>query len=156
VSDASRGSDIAFHRAIRKYGPESFTHEILERMTTEAGAKRAEQLWIRELGTRAPNGYNLTDGGEGCVGYRHSAQTRALMSDLHAKRDPASYAPGLAAASTAAAKAKVSARKKGKLPACAPLAWAAWRSGRKHTPESIAKMRAVSAQRKRVRGRFAS
>jgi len=94
VCEARRGSPAAFHRAIRKYGPDAFTHEVLERMTTEAGAKRAEQLWIRELGTRA-HGYNETDGGDGvhglserarlAIGDRHrgkvvSLKTRALMS----------------------------------------------------------------------------
>jgi group I intron endonuclease len=68
VRQASLGSDTAFHRAIRKYGADAFTREVLERMTTEAGAKRAEQLWIARLETRVPQGYNLTDGGDGRTG----------------------------------------------------------------------------------------
>lgn len=69
VKAARRGSPLPFHRAIRKHGPGSFTHELLERMTTETGAKRAEQLWIRELGTFG-RGYNATTGGEGAPGVR--------------------------------------------------------------------------------------
>lgn len=53
-----------FMRAIRKYGPDVFDHEVLDIVTTEAGADRAEQVWIEHLGTTDPTrGYNLTTGG---------------------------------------------------------------------------------------------
>lgn len=76
---AARGSRHAFHRAIRKYGPESFTSEVLERMTTEAGAKRAEQLWIAALGTFGAGGYNATRGGEGTSGLALSPERQAKL-----------------------------------------------------------------------------
>jgi group I intron endonuclease len=74
-----RGSWLPFHRAIRKYGADAFTHEVLERMTTEAGAKRAEQLWIERLGSFGAGGYNATRGGEGVPGLACSEQTRAKL-----------------------------------------------------------------------------
>jgi group I intron endonuclease len=69
LRSAGKGSRLLFHAAIRKYGADAFTHELLERMSTEAGAKRAEQLWIAALSTFAPSGYNLTLGGEGPSGF---------------------------------------------------------------------------------------
>ncbi len=79
VSDARKGSQFAFHRAIRKYGAENFTHEVLEAMTTEAGAKHAERLWIRELDSYA-SGYNATFGGDGVLGSVRSSEQRARLS----------------------------------------------------------------------------
>ena len=80
VSDARLGKDTApaFHRAIRKYGADTFRHEVLEVMTTEAGAKRAEQLWIARLS----GGYNISAGGDGATGasWSWSAESRARAS----------------------------------------------------------------------------
>ncbi len=77
---ARSGSDLPLYKAIRKYGAQAFRRTILERMTTEAGAKRAEQLWIKELGTFAPGGYNLTAGGDGMLGHVHTPEARAKIS----------------------------------------------------------------------------
>lgn len=84
---AQEGSRLYFHAAIRKYGIESFTHEILDVLATEAGAKRAEKLWIKRLGTFG-SGYNLTMGGEGVMGLRYpvSEETRQKMSKAHKGR----------------------------------------------------------------------
>ncbi len=85
-ANAGAGIRSAFYTAIRKYGADAFTHEVLERMSTEAGAKRAEQLWIRELRTRAPGGYNLTDGGEGVLGCRALVGRKLSPSHLASVR----------------------------------------------------------------------
>jgi group I intron endonuclease len=65
--------------AIRKYGSINFKIEILEENLTEKEANLCEILYISFLNTRPPGGYNLTDGGEGKVGYKHSEATRAKM-----------------------------------------------------------------------------
>lgn len=80
-------------------------------MTTEAGAKRAERLWIKELGTFGRGGYNATTGGDGCI---PSDEARAKMSKAQLRRPPKS--PETCA--------KISAAKIGK----------------KHSPETIAKI----------------
>lgn len=89
---ASRGDRCPLHYAIRKHGADNFTHEVLERMTTEAGAKRAEQLWIAQLGTFGSGGYNATLGGDGMRAWVPSSETRERVSAAqkiaHAK-DPA-------------------------------------------------------------------
>ncbi len=90
VSDANRGSNTAFHRAIRKYGAKSFATEVLERMHTEAGAKHAERLWIAELGTVTPVGYNISHGGDGWSGPRapFTDEHKAKLSLAHKGKSP--------------------------------------------------------------------
>lgn len=90
VSEARVGSDTAFHRAIRKYGAQAFKHELLERMSTEVGAKRAEQLWIAQLGTFGASGYNLSLGGDGSSGHVTSEETRARLRIARARQKPIS------------------------------------------------------------------
>jgi len=65
VYDATRGSDLVFHRAIRKYGPDAFTHEILhDGIDEQDELNRLEIEEIARQGTLLPDGYNLTAGGE--------------------------------------------------------------------------------------------
>ena len=59
---ARRGSTAYLHNAIRKYGPEVFTHTVLEETTPEEVNDR-EMYWIATLNTKE-SGYNMTDGGE--------------------------------------------------------------------------------------------
>lgn len=56
--------------AIRKYGADSFRHEVLDVMATQQGADLVEALWIKQRRTRAPGGYNLAAGGN-APGYHH-------------------------------------------------------------------------------------
>ena len=58
-----------FDRAIRKYGIEAFDISIIDECTTLDELNEREKFWIKELNCKVPNGYNLTDGGEGIVGY---------------------------------------------------------------------------------------
>lgn len=69
--------------AIAKYGWENFTVEVLEVCPVKMLNER-EIFWIRELNSKAPNGYNLTDGGDGCTGFKHTAESRAKISANHA------------------------------------------------------------------------
>ncbi len=55
-------------KAIRQYGWENFTAEVIEVCDAEIAPER-EMYWIAVLKTKAPNGYNLTDGGEGTKGH---------------------------------------------------------------------------------------
>jgi group I intron endonuclease len=68
VFEARHGSPLPLHAAIRKYGPESFRHEVLECCESRAEAEAVERHWIAERGTKLPRGYNATDGGEGVAG----------------------------------------------------------------------------------------
>lgn len=59
---------FALGNAIRKYGSAAFLFEVLEWFETEDEAFSGERLAIVKYSTRAPLGYNLTDGGEGASG----------------------------------------------------------------------------------------
>lgn len=85
--DAKIGHICLFHNAIRKYGENSWDHEILEVMHTLNGVKRAEILWIAQYQTFAfdegSHGYNMTLGGDGVHGYQHTSESRQKNSIAH-------------------------------------------------------------------------
>ena len=67
------------NRAIKKYGTNSFIRYIIECCEIDELNKK-EQYYIKELKTKVPNGYNLTDGGEGSTGWVPSLETREKQS----------------------------------------------------------------------------
>ena len=67
--------------AIQKYGWENFTVKVLEVCPIEMLNER-EMYWIKKLNSKVPNGYNMTDGGDGLVGC--TQETRDKMSANHA------------------------------------------------------------------------
>jgi hypothetical protein len=105
VNDARKGSPLPFHRAIRKYGADAFTHIALERMTTAAGAKRAEALWIKELRTFGSRGYNATAGGEGTTG-THPVRSPEWRAKVAASKKGVPQTPAHRAASSRAMKGR--------------------------------------------------
>jgi group I intron endonuclease len=78
VSVAGRGSDLPFHRAIRKYGAGAFWLHIVAACSA-AESVDAETEWIASLGTFGRGGYNATAGGEGTSGYKMSDAQRAKV-----------------------------------------------------------------------------
>jgi len=76
----------AFHHAIAKYGPSKFKWKVLLRSNDPQTLLAAEVCFIAELGAKAPDGYNLTDGGEGMVGFTHSEESKCKMSRSGCKR----------------------------------------------------------------------
>jgi group I intron endonuclease len=62
--------------AIKKYGKENFNRYIVEYCGLNELTER-EQYYIQKWNTKTPNGYNLTDGGEGIV--NPSPETRKKM-----------------------------------------------------------------------------
>lgn len=73
------------YNAIRKYGFERFTFEVLEEFETAEEAYAAERRLIAALGTTDRSiGYNATSGGEGVTGL--SPERRRKISDAAKKR----------------------------------------------------------------------
>lgn len=64
-ASSSRGSKLPFHCAITKHGFDSFKFSVLQECCGRDCLHDAERWWISHLNTISPNGYNLTDGGEG-------------------------------------------------------------------------------------------
>ena len=74
--------DCPLHYAIRKYGKEAFTIELVAEYIDEQMTKNLfEGFWIEHLQTHVDDGgYNLTYGGDGTIGRPCSEQTRRKMS----------------------------------------------------------------------------
>ena len=71
-----------FHKAIKKYGWECITHEIVVSGLTREEASEEERRLILLYESHDPRkGYNLTFGGE--TGIRHTEQSRKKLSESH-------------------------------------------------------------------------
>jgi group I intron endonuclease len=73
--NAKNNSQYPFHCAIRKYGKENFTWEVLYECSTNEELNEKERYYILMYNTKV-NGYNLTDGGEGNLGWNHSEKAK--------------------------------------------------------------------------------
>jgi group I intron endonuclease len=128
-----------FHKAIKKYGITSFDFSVIDTAEDESVLNQKEKYWIAYLNCKVPNGYNLTDGGEGVLGMKHSEEARARMS-LTRKGRPSptkGKSPSLetrrkiSQSLTGRKQSEETARKHAQI-------WL----GRRHTKESIQKMSA--------------
>jgi group I intron endonuclease len=80
-SSANRGDGYYFHRAIKKYGWDNFSWVLLEHGVTDFDIlNKLEIYWIEEFDTYY-NGYNLTKGGGGALGFYPSEETRKKLSE---------------------------------------------------------------------------
>lgn len=91
VADARNGSTNYLHRAIEKYGADSFTREVICECSEE-DANTYERFCIVAFNTRSPHGYNMTDGGDGVPGYVFTEEDRKKLGSGHRgkKRPPRS------------------------------------------------------------------
>ncbi len=84
IQRALKGSKAKpyLYAAIRKYGSLFFELSTLEEVNTAEELAAAETKWIKKLHSNTPDvGYNLTEGGEGGVGHRVSAETRKKIGN---------------------------------------------------------------------------
>lgn len=65
----------ALSDAMSKHGPENFSIELLRECTSQQDMDFWETKFIEDLGTFSPGGYNLTRGGAGKSGYKHSPES---------------------------------------------------------------------------------
>lgn len=78
----------AIDNARRKYGPESFDYEVIERLSYDSiearsvGLNEREVYWIAYYDTYR-HGYNSTKGGDGCSGFK---QPDHVIEMLHNRR----------------------------------------------------------------------
>ena len=73
---------FALFHALKKYGWDSFTKTILEIFEDDATNKQMSQRerhWIKEKNAFGPNGYNMTEGGEGAFGRKMNEKTRTAL-----------------------------------------------------------------------------
>ena len=77
------GSKFLLHRALRKYGPGAFEWKMLMCSDDPDDLNESEIVTIRALKTKHPDGYNMTDGGEG--GDTFGAKSEEEMDKLKEK-----------------------------------------------------------------------
>jgi group I intron endonuclease len=78
--DARLGRDTFFCRAILKHGSDAFNIENLVNTDSQQDADNLEKCWIVALQARnREHGYNITIGGEGVRGYKHSPERLEKM-----------------------------------------------------------------------------
>jgi len=87
---AKKGSLYALHCAIRKHHIDAFTVECLyesEDIEHTKNCMEYHYIWLYQtFCDMKKGGYNMTMGGEGMIGYRHSIETLKKMSAAHIGR----------------------------------------------------------------------
>ena len=106
LNDGYMGSGVVLKKAKEKYGIDSFTKEYLAFCDTEDKLNWFEKFYIKKYDSTNKNiGYNLTNGGEGILGFHihmteetkkkiseskkgkhHSEEARKKMSESHKGR----------------------------------------------------------------------
>jgi len=86
IGKARAGVNTFFCKAIRKYGIDVFELETLAEVEELGGF--VEMLFIGILKANQPlYGYNLTDGGEGSLGFHHSQESKDAISQKMTDRE---------------------------------------------------------------------
>tara|TARA_Y100000361_G_C11158356_1_gene345621 strand:+ start:166 stop:1248 length:1083 start_codon:yes stop_codon:yes gene_type:complete len=88
IEDVNRGSRFIFHNAMRKYGIDKFTSNIIAVAYSKKELNDLEIYYINyynsyyknDDGTSNKKGYNMTHGGEGCNGYIFTEEDKAKLS----------------------------------------------------------------------------
>ena len=81
IQHMKANKNTKFHNAIREYGIENFSYEVLERDIEESNLNNRERYWVKYYDTQK-TGYNTTHGGD--CGTRHriiTDETRKKLSD---------------------------------------------------------------------------
>jgi len=73
------------HKAIKKHGVDNFVFTHIADAFDADSAKLIERMLIVEHNTLAPSGYNLTKGGDGTFGYKHTEGSKAQSRDSNIK-----------------------------------------------------------------------
>ena len=71
------GEPSPIHRSMAKYGEDNFTLEIIDFADTYDELIEKEKYWIKQYNSTDKSiGYNLTEGGDGTFGRKHSEETK--------------------------------------------------------------------------------
>jgi group I intron endonuclease len=131
-------------RAIKKYGRENFSIEVLGNYLNLEDLNNAEIYFIELFNCLAPNGYNLDSGGRN-QGHRNSDTCRAISEGLKGKMT-GKLNPFWGKIHSPETKKLISSANKGKLPP---------NTGRLHSKETRAKIAAANLGRlSKCKGKF--
>jgi len=73
------------HKAIKKYGVDAFVFTHVADAFDAESAKIIERLLISEKNTKMPNGYNMTDGGDGTLGMKKNDEHKKKLKESNKK-----------------------------------------------------------------------
>lgn len=80
--EATSGSDRYLCKAFRKYGVDSFEIKLIDDSAkTFEELKKQEVAYISQFDTFIPNGYNMTIGGDGTMGRKHTDEAKKKISE---------------------------------------------------------------------------
>lgn len=85
---AHKRGEFYFGRAIKKYGIRNFDIVVVDYADNPELLSLKEQDWIVRCRSFVPNGYNLTEGGEGVLGLRFSSESIERLSKSHLGQNP--------------------------------------------------------------------
>ena len=130
---------IVVDKAIQKYGIENFRYGVIKTCASAEELNYWEKYFIAALKSKAPYGYNMTDGGDGVPGLKRTPEQCAKISagNKGKKRSPEAIAK-TAAANTG---------KKRTPEQCARISTAL--TGKKKSPEHCANIAATQRGKKR-------
>ena len=86
LSSANHGVETAFHKAIRKYGINSFRWEVLCECLSREELNTQEIFYIEKYNSYNGDGYNMSYGGESNYGWKPSETTLKNFRKASKKR----------------------------------------------------------------------
>lgn len=81
-------------KALRKYGIDAFIVATIDSCDVQEMIDEKEKYWIRFLNCKVPNGYNLTDGGDGVKGNTQIAWNKGIACTEEMKQQIAQTLKG--------------------------------------------------------------
>ena len=81
IDARNKKDNYHFHRAIRKYGEESFEWKTIKKCKSIEELNQFEKVFITIYDTFC-NGYNMTEGGDGTLGFKHTEEAKKAIGDF--------------------------------------------------------------------------
>ena len=127
MQEHKRHHNTYFDNAINKYGIDNFEIKIIDKASSIEELNAKEMFWISFFDCMKPRGYNLCEGGGTSIGYHHTEESKLKMSMVQKERGNQVGNKNHFYGKTHSTEQK--------------LKWSLERKGKKHTKESIEKMR---------------
>lgn len=114
IKEHARHKETPFDRAIQKHGIENFVFEVIDRANSIEELNQKEIYWIEHFKSFGRNGYNACIGGENTIGYQHTEEAKAKMSETKSRMYLGANNPFYGKHHSEATRAKFSKIRKGR------------------------------------------